>query len=315
MTWGYSRYNCAGLPTLHTYQEAKAHFESVAPIRGRAHYEKPLGKNRRFSWYQIREHKSSVLVDGDPLGQFVTTYGCMLYPRGDAWTPTIEYFPNGDIKLNVQWYCPTSMDYVNYILNGLLKLESFNGKWYVSCGDGNYYLLYRDMVFSRTESGQLQPTNPIQEHKLSVNRKVIKAIRNSIKHFVDYGKTALSLDSHVPRMELEELEGFKHGLQRRNLFNMNWYNDKIKEEVIGTRNALFSIMYNNDLDAHYHVLGYISEQAGWYSYKNNTYICTPEAFTKYVDELIKYHYANEIFNKEPIEIGKPFYCRNRKYFN
>ena len=81
MTWGYGRYNCASIPALNNYADAKAHFESVAPIRGRPNPDcnKPLGKNRRFTWYRIMRRETSRLVAGNPLGEYVTTYGAQLY--------------------------------------------------------------------------------------------------------------------------------------------------------------------------------------------------------------------------------------------
>ena len=52
--WGHG--NCAGIPKLHSYDDAKKHYEQVVPIRGRTEQVKPLGRNRRFTWYRIVEH-------------------------------------------------------------------------------------------------------------------------------------------------------------------------------------------------------------------------------------------------------------------
>ena len=321
MTWGNSRYNCAGLPALSTYQQAKAKWDSTAHIRGRANHERPLGKNRRFSWYQIREHQTSVLVDGDPLGQFITTYGCMLYPRGNDWTPTIEFFPNNDIKLNVQWHCPTSMDFVNYILHDTnLHIDSLEGKWYVGVGKKGespmWYPLVKDMVFKSTgEFGMFEPANVQAEHKLVAKRKVLNAIRKRIRHFIDYGKTALSMSNEIEK--LEELELAKYGFAEHTFepIPRYWWNDERRKMHRVSQQTLLKHMESTDVEANYVAMVRLAMSAGRYSYRANAYKCTPEAFVSFIDEVIKHAYAEEIFEKVEVPVGKAFKDRNSRYLS
>lgn len=42
--------------------------------------------------------------------------------------------------------------------------------------------------------------------------------------------------------------------------------------------------------------------------------CTSEQFKKSYDEVLKYQFKDEVFESEPVEIGKAFYDRNAKYF-
>jgi hypothetical protein len=42
--------------------------------------------------------------------------------------------------------------------------------------------------------------------------------------------------------------------------------------------------------------------------------CTSEQFKKSFDEVLKYQFKDEVFESEPVEIGKAFYDRNAKYF-
>ena len=89
-------YNSARLPALINYENAKAHYENAVPIRGRYPEERPLGKNRRYSWMQIHKRVRSIEEEGNPVGKFITTYACQLYQ-----TDCVEFFPDESVVLRV----------------------------------------------------------------------------------------------------------------------------------------------------------------------------------------------------------------------
>lgn len=332
MTWGYGNYyNCASIPALSSYAEAKTHFESVAPIRGRGNpnFNKPLGKNRRYTWYRIMQRQTSRLIEGDPIGEYVTTYGAMLYGEGDRVVSplTVEFHENGELDINIVYACPTTKNFVTFVLAKFGRVESLSGKWYwINRHDNSQYPLhfmrkYDDAVsvnrFRIGENG-LVPIDAKPEHRYSVNRKAMNAIRKKFKPFLDYAHNALGIHGLYERLEVAE---FSHGIpigMDTSFTPARWSNAEAKARCVENRNNLFSAMEKasktNDLGMQYELLTILACQAGRYSYREQRYICDKEEFSNFLTNLIKIHYRDTVMDKHEMPVGKAFFDRNGKYF-
>ena len=328
MTWGRGIYNCASIPALNTYADAKAHFESVAPIRGRANpdYQKPLGKNRRFTWYRIMRRETSRLVESNPLGEFVTTYGAQLYGDAIPNKPlTVEFHHDGNIDINLAYACPTTKNFVTFVLNGYGYVESLGGKWYwINRADNSQFPLefvrrWGESTLNQfvVDGQRLVPKHTKPEVKYSVSRKGMNAIRKKYKPFLEYAHNALLISNVYERLEVAEAS---HGLNSMTeLQTRSKYASEERQTMAkANRDNLFSTIEksiaDNDLGLQYELLTVLACNAGRYSYREQKYLCDPKEFDNYFTCLIKTHHRDEVFKTEEMPVGKAFFDRNAVYF-
>lgn len=302
MYYGFG--NCAGLPAIDSYQDAKAHFEKVNPIRGRANTVKPLGRNRRYTWYLIVENTIANQAENSEY----KTYACELYG-----TKCVEYYPNGDIVLrNGGWQTPTSFAFIGYSIRDLGKMISVSGKWYFINKHNEHILFKNELHLVKGEDGDYRAKTQTQEFRHSVNRKAMNAIRKKYKNFIDYGKTMLAMDNKISALELEN--GML-GLENYHCVPYNSYHNNMAR---ANRNKVFAFLdeqrETGDLDLLYNLARYIAVSGGRHSYRDNMYRCEPMEFLKHFDELIKFQFRESVFHSQPVEIGLPFDDRNKKYF-
>ena len=119
-TWGYG--NCAGIKPINNYEQAKEKYESTAWIRGRKEDVRPLGSNRRYTWYRIVKDTIAEQFKGTEYNiDAAELYG----------SKCVTFFPNG--KVDIQTYCwrsPTTMAFINYTCREFGYIVSKGGKWY-----------------------------------------------------------------------------------------------------------------------------------------------------------------------------------------
>jgi len=320
-----SMYNSARLPALINYENAKAHYENVAPIRGRYPEERPLGKNRRYQHMQIHKRVRSVEDEDNPLGKFVTTYACRLYS-----TDCIEFYPDESIILRVNsWKGPTTMMFLNYTLENFGRIESASGKWYFVNKGGEAFT----MPTSRGDELRLhfvdghgyRPIDCKPEHKYVMHRKEMNRLRRHYKDFIEYGKTMLLADGNLGGYDefrpLLEKYGFAGHKFTGNDVYSRWDNDGNKQlqlKIADERSKLMKFveiaMDTDNLEMKYDLMRIVGWENAWYSYRSSHQTLDPARFCKAMDELIKYHHRDEIFESVEQEIGKPFEDRNHKYF-
>lgn len=311
MSYGWSSYNCAQLPALVTYQQAKEHFEKVVPIRGRAETVKPLGDVRRFTWYRIEKIIDAVQSEAEPLGVYRDIYACTLY--GD---PVIMFMPDGTIELKeIRWQSPTLRFFLSYTLRELGCVDTFHGKWYFRNKAGNFFLLSETKkTVLRKEGEFFVPIGYEPEKKHKANRKAMNAILKRYKTFMDYGKTALAISPQIMRLELAEAS---HGLDFTNvqLVSRYWRNSG---SIVSNRAKLITALdrfnASGDLTLAYELMSYVAYDAGYYSYKDSSANCSPQSFNNRMIEVFKYHFREELFVSEEQPIGVPFFDSNAKYF-
>ena len=307
MSWGYG--NSAGLQPLGSYAEAKKHYGNVRPIQGREQKVKPLGRNRRYSWYCIDKRMRSVEVEGEPLGVWQLSYACSLYG-----TDCVEFLSNGNIILRTGGYMtPTTLSFINYLLyKDIGEVISVSGKWYFrSVKDNNTYNpdTFQYILANRREETVLVKEgdryvvqDKIKEFKYKANRKALNSIKRKYKEFVEYGKATFAIDTKLS-------EEFKQ--QPRANFNLtaSYWNSHPKENREKFFTLLDKFVQTKDLEIAYTLANWVGKS--WATWGND---CTREAFVKHFAEICKYQFATETFVAEPVAFGVAFYDRNARYF-
>lgn len=311
MSYGYNGYNSAGIPALSNYDEVQEHYKSVAHIRGRTPDVRPLGRNRRYDHVTINQLDRSILSDDEPLGKLVRTYSYRLYQ-----TDCVEWFPDG--KINVKhgdWNSPTTMQLLTFSLAKFGHIDSVRGKWYFVNKQGRNFLIGKGITLVKEGDGYVAET-VVVEKRYKANRKALNTLRKKYKSFIDYGKTALSLDPNVTRLEVAEAG---HGLSFKNVQLTPSYNWHGKQDAdIENRTKLFQALdkvnESGDLTLMYELMTYVACNAGAYNYRNQGVVCSPQQFTKFFDDVLKYQYANDVFTAIDVAQDEMFHDENKKYF-
>lgn len=320
-----SMYNSARLPALINYENAKAHYESVAPIRGRYPEERPLGKNRRYQHMQIHKRVHSVEEEGNPVGKFVTTYACQLYS-----TDCIEFFPDESIVLRVNsWKGPTTMMFLNYTLENFGRIESASGKWYFVNKGGEAFVMptksKEELRIHFVDGHGYRPVDLKPEYKYVMRRKEMNKLRKYYSDFIEYGKTMLLADGSVggsdERQEILKKYGLGASRFTGNDIYTRWDHNgerHLELKIADERNKLMKLidlaMDKNDLEMKYDLMRLVGWENAYYSYRASHYTSEPARFVRGFDEIIKYQHRDVVFEPVEQEIGKPFTDRNEKYF-
>jgi hypothetical protein len=312
MGWGYQGYNTAQIPALSTFDEVKKHHDSVAPIRGRSRETRPLGKRRNYCHMTIVRNTRSVISDDEPLGKFMDTFSYRLYN-----TDCVEWFPDGKVHVKHQgWNSPTTMQFMTYSLAKLGHIDSVRGKWYFVNKQGKNFLMDKGITLVK-EGDAYVAESVIVENRYKANRKALNALRKKYKNFIDYGKTALSIDPNITRLEVAEA---CHGLSFNNVQLTPAYNwNREKDSDVENRAKLFLALdksnESGDLTLIYELMTYVACNAGQYSYHSQKITCSPKKFADFFDDVLKYQFAEEVFTVVPAVSGEQFHDSNKKYFN
>lgn len=312
MGWGYGGYNTAQIPALSTFAEVKKHHDSVVPIRGRSIETRPLGKRRNYCHMTIVRNTRSVLSDDEPVGKFMETYSYQLYR-----TNCIEWFPDGKVYIkNDGWNSPTTMQFMTYSLAKLGRIDSVRGKWYFVNKQGKNFLMENGITLVK-EGDEYVAESVVIENRYKANRKALNALRKKYKVFLDYGKTTLSIEPHLTRLEVAEAS---HGLSFNNVQltpSYNW-NSKRNADVENRAKlflALDKVNESGDLNLMYELMTYVACNAGNFDYRSQKILCSPQKFARFFDDVLKYQFADEIFTAVPVVGGEQFHDSNKKYFN
>jgi hypothetical protein len=303
-------YNYVGIPAFKDYAHIKAHYESVAPIRGRSEECRPIGR-RRYDWYEIVSEQSSIEEDGNPLGIGVTTYACKVYR-----TKCVEWYPNEDIVVRVpRWRGPTSMGMLTYALAQHGSIMSASGKWYFRSKDNVDYLIPEGkdehLLLRKADDGVYRPVVVKQEYRYKAKRKAMNEIRKRYEVFMTYTRNMLAIDGSVPKdYQQNEQLCRQIGMSSYNLLG-SWGSaednrTKFLESVTLAQN-------NNDLGAMYLLATYCTIVFGGYNWQAQNYTCAPKVFDRRFNDLIKHVHYEEVFEAVEAEKGKAFIDRNAKF--
>jgi hypothetical protein len=306
--WGFG--NSAGLLQMHSFAEVKNKWDATAPIRGRTVECRPLGRNRARSDYELKKHWR-VIEDGC-LGQYMESYTARLWN-----TDYVEWFSNGNLFVRTGGYSsPSTNAIINYsVADTYGQLYSCNGKPYFKTKDGKSYLLTNDGLMLEPTGEQVQvnagmakvmhPLNPIQEYKYRANRKAMNAVRKRYKKFIDYGIAMFSIDDQLPEREK------KGSWYDYALTYSKWNNDEMKKNRAKVFKLIDGYIDTDNLELAYQASVEIGHGFGSHGFGHR---CTVDDFIDGMNEIFKYCFKDEVFAKEVIEVGTPFYDRNAKYF-
>lgn len=305
-------YNYPRLPALINYEAAKQHYEAVRPIRGRYPEERPLGAVRRYTHMQIRQEITSLEKPNDPLGEFATVYSCQLYSGKHN---RVDFYPDGRIKIKASsWRGPTTMMFYTYLLKGIGDMRSASGKWYFINHGGEAFLLENELILHFVDGHGYRPVDIKPEYKYKAKRKELNRIRKTYKPFIEYTKNMLLMDSKIIRPDNNHSIKALGLNSFRLLPEYNWGYEEAGRNRTQFFNLVKQAQDNNDLNLMYELANYVGQTFGWYSYNHQSAICSPTAFEENFTNMIKFQYAQEVF--EPIEqpLGTGFFDRNGRYF-
>jgi hypothetical protein len=303
MTWGFG--NSAHLGAITTYTQARNKFINTDPIRGRSKECRPLGKNRRYTGYEIAKNMRA--IDDGVLGQWQETYSAKVYERD-----ILEWFPDGKLSIKIgRWHGTIIQSVINYTLgHGVGLIQSYNGKWYFHSGNGKAYFLPQEKgheLIVNTENSAVE--NPVQEHRRRVKRKDMNAVRKRYAKFIEYGTNMLRIANDAFKYEESEVKSVL-GNERTQLAWSRWSDPA---EVAEIRELFLKKVekfeQSGDLTLAYTLASIVVKGIYYWGDK-----ATPEQFKKFFDEVLKYKFKDEVFESEPVEIGTAFYDRNAKYF-
>lgn len=309
-------YNSARIRPISTYAQAKEHYETVVPIRGRDNV-RPLGSNRRYTGTQIVKNMVSIEVPDNPLGEWAEVYSCRLW--GSDY---ISFYSNGDLVMNTKYRGVSVMNMLTYALSGVVKIGSMRGKWYLINKKNESFVLdeTKPTVFSLVD-GDYVAKDPKPEVVYTLNRKEMNALRKRHKRFIEYACTALGMDSKVASgladSETREIEKVKAYLKIKDhelLPSYYWNREPdFKGNQATIAEALDNFIESGDLELAYNLMFLFAHNAGKFSYRDSSISCSPQAFKKYFDEFLKYAFRNNLFVPKEVEVGVPFYDANKKF--
>jgi len=307
--WGMG--NCGSLQPLSTYAEAQKRFDDTKPIRGRNPEVRPLGNKRRYAWYEIRKN-TNVVEDGF-LGQYITTYACVLFNSN-----CVEFYPDGKVAIRtVGWHTPTTMAFINYTTRNFGHIESVKGKWYwKQKHDGKLFSIKnKELMLKPNAEGKLEVDNPVKEHKYAISRKAMNEVRKKYAFFSDYCSVMLAMNKAITK-EANEESAKQTELTSSDLIGQDYRWSAVKSVSVNRTKffeQLNKVTETGNLDLMYALAIHVCFSFGHWSYRTSTTECSPEAFKKKWNELLKYQFFKEVTVTKDVDVGVGFKDTNTKY--
>jgi hypothetical protein len=306
------RYMPDGLPSLKTYEQAKAYAESIRPyIKGRAKGSIPLGSVRRYD-------RSIIKVRPDSIGLFYYS------------NEVIRFYPDGrKVLSNCGWPSHSTASFLGDVL-GHSKFKQAAGKIYYA--DSNYKLYKLTNHLRETPLILDADNNPISyevESKYVLNREAFKIIKLRYEPFVRFVRDILTLNQNVTNEFESKSAGRKFNSHEKTLavdvktvaFSRNHKNTQhsVRDEFFeSVSDALKLNDVSLTLQAFYPLAFQLATSAAQARWDREAiryeYTCTPQQAKEFFYKLLKYEFANSIFIKEEIQpTTTAVYDNNAKY--
>jgi hypothetical protein len=306
------RYMPDGLPSLKTYEQAKAYAESIRPyIKGRAKGSIPLGSVRRYD-------RSIIRVRPDSIGLFYYS------------NEVIRFYPDGrKVLSNCGWPSNSTASFLGDVL-GHSKFKQAAGKIYYA--DSNYKLYKLTNHLRETPLILDADNNPISyevESKYVLNREAFKIIKLRYEPFVRFVRDILTLNQNVTNEFESKSAGRKFNSHEKTLavdvktvaFSRNHKNTQhsVRDEFFeSVSDALKLNDVSLTLQAFYPLAFQLATSAAQARWDREAiryeYTCTPQQAKEFFYKLLKYEFANSIFIKEEIQpTTTAVYDNNAKY--
>ena len=306
------RYMPDGLPSLKTYEQAKAYAESIRPyIKGRAKGSIPLGSVRRYD-------RSIIRVRPDSIGLFYYS------------NEVIRFYPDGrKVLSHCGWPSNSTASFLGDVL-GHSKFKQAAGKIYYA--DSNYKLYKLTNHLRETPlilDADNNPTSYEVESKYVLNREAFKIIKLRYEPFVRFVRDILTLNQNVTNEFEIKSAGRKFNSPEKTLavdvktvaFSRNHKNTQhsVRDEFFeSVSDALKLNDVSLTLQAFYPLAFQLATSAAQARWDREAiryeYTCTPQQAKEFFYKLLKYEFANSIFIKEEIQpTTTAVYDNNAKY--
>lgn len=182
-----SNYHPAGIwnGIFESYDTALEHYKSVKPIRGSSPELRPIGRNRRYKYCEIR--KGDDRIDA-------VLYG----------TPVVSIFKDGRIQLRTgNWLTPSTARFMDAVLPakfGIVTLDRrrmiLSQREFINQDWSRYEVPPSDeglTLQANKDWSNATPVNAPVHFEYVANRKVLSQIRQRFKPFLDYLKVTTSM--------------------------------------------------------------------------------------------------------------------------
>ena len=312
-------YMSESLPRLRTYHAALDRYNTTIPLRSGANKGlRPLGDKRRYTRSKIESETGQVVLS--------------LYS-----SPLITFFEDGVIEFsNGGWDSPSTL--------GFLR-DVYGGKWFTRKG-GKIYFTTEDEAHYRLSKEGLRirnghPINAKPESTVVLNLEKLRALRKKYAPFITYCTNICKL---TPRVSADEWnatysnqfsirvvsasgeEHFKGNPSSPRMYKITsdsfqhkYYKNMVSQEFNYFFGDIDKSIENNDLDLMY--IRYLNIfhvfQRSTYDHSTKNYVHTLDVarFKKYFDELLKYQFSNNLFERKEATLGAIYTHKNEKYFS
>ena len=168
-----------------------------------------------------------------------------------------------------------------------------------------------ELVIKFVDGHGYRPIDVKPEYKYRARRKVLNAYRRQYSEFIEYARTMLAIDKKVtPAKEIQESLGIGNNLHGRWDYNGEPTSKENRSKVFW---LLDRALADKDLDMTFKLAQHLAQRFGYYSYSSRHGECPPNTFVTSFNELLKYQFADEVFEPVEQEIGFAFFDRNAKY--
>jgi len=305
------------IPELKTYREAEIHYEAVKPFsKGASKGKKPLGYNRRYDRVQIR------METGD-IGKIVIKH---------YHTDIATYKEDGSFVFATGGYDSASTTQILQELFGLEKFARRKGKAYYFDGMGRAYRFTNGLRVNA--DGHVDTDSAYMESRHALNKDKFKEIKDRYAIFTDYAKMVTTMtqggEAHATKIARG---GYKIGsFSARNPRHMLSC-DQGPIHYHKKRHGELRAEFFNELDracliadetkrmeAMMPLVEFLSFSASTnYSTRMDgddiryTWTVDNKRLTYFFNEVLKFHYGEEVFNKEHVPLGTIAHDSNYKY--
>jgi hypothetical protein len=286
--------NTDDLPQMRRYAAALNKYESTSPIRGREEDTRPLGKRSKCN---MRIEKNGEEVRA-------VLYG----------TPVLTYTPDDIVTINTgSWTTVSSNKFIGALLG--TNCGSFNGKSVLYAENGVF--LMKDGMRVRWELGDNGTSRlnvldyyPSVVHK--VRRSVLKQKRENIKEFWEYTENLAAI---TPKADVP-LDTESQLLMR----DKNHGGDAYCEKLVGKVLALGGKPDYEEMLTLWKTVAFLScpcdmqydrDQGRW---KAITALVNQKSMLLFVNNALKWHYRDEVFETIVLPRGEVKTDINHKYF-
>ena len=283
------------LPHLRTWQEAFDHYSSITPLRGTDIRPICATRNgRRKKQYQIEMRDNNDIA-------------CVLYA-----TDVLLFHPDGEITFNAGGYVSTT---THSFATGILSGNTWNyralfytrkGRTIIELSTGEVLTVERDQIIKLRWNGD-RITGKMEDRKCGAYEFIDKPLMYS--YFVNRKK----LNEHRQKVskfcqtctayaKLVDPDDYTHTDITR-MYPSRKPADKVYASMTGSRKKQGELM---------EWLFYKATQSTWdYKTYTSAFHTDPKRLTKLIDDVIKYVFFEEVFNKQ--EVDKPNTNNNTQY--